>query len=273
MTQRRLNINSPFFHEERHASLASYAARLITICGSGTLGANLAETLARMGFARLRLIDKDRVEMRNLSVQPYSRAEVGAPKARVLANTLYRAVQARVEPLATELTAANASDLLKGSALVVDAFDNHDARASVSLAARADGLSCLHIGFSPDGLYGSGIWEPHYIVPREAPGVLAETKPAINALAHLCGRKNDDSIAFQSGLLDCPQDHCARDTLSACFWYSRDAVDTRYSRVEKQRCRSNCLPSLPVAEMSPGCALAKPHSSIHFKVILRHFRG
>jgi hypothetical protein len=201
MTQRRLDINSPFFHEERHASLASYAARLITICGSGTLGANLAETLARMGFARLRLIDKDRVEMRNLSVQPYSRAEVGAPKARALANALYRAVQARVEPLATELTAANASDLLKGSALVVDAFDNHDARASVSLAARADGLSCLHIGFSPDGLYGSGIWEPHYIVPREAPGDPCDyplTRPFALALTSLTARAITDF--FRLGL-------------------------------------------------------------------------
>ena len=92
------NPNSPFFHEERYASLEPFAAQVITICGAGTLGANLAETLERMGFTRLRLIDKDRVETRNLSVQPYSRAEVGAPKARALANTLYRAVQARGEP-------------------------------------------------------------------------------------------------------------------------------------------------------------------------------
>src|SRR5690348_14795781 len=112
-----LNPNSPFFHEERHASLAPFAGRLITICGAGTLGANLAETLARMGFTRLRVIDKDRVEARNLSVQPYSRGEIGAPKARALANTLYRAVQARVEPMISELTAANAPELLRDSAL------------------------------------------------------------------------------------------------------------------------------------------------------------
>lgn len=199
MAQRHLNINSPFFHEERHAALAPYSSRLITICGAGTLGANLAETLARMGFTHLRLIDKDRVEMRNLSVQPYSRAEVSAPKARALANTLYRAVQAKVEPLATELTAANASELLKGSALVVDAFDNHDARAAVSLAARADGLPCLHIGFSPDGLYGSGIWEPHYTVPHETPGDPCDyplTRPFALALASLAARAITDFFRF-----------------------------------------------------------------------------
>src|ERR1700692_1241913 len=111
MTQPELNPDSPFFHEERHAPLALCARQMITICGAGTLGANLAETLARMGFTRLRLIDKDRVETRNLSVQPYSRAEVGAPKARALANTLYRAVQTKVEPQVTELTIVNAATL------------------------------------------------------------------------------------------------------------------------------------------------------------------
>ncbi|GLV60994.1 hypothetical protein KDH_78120 [Dictyobacter sp. S3.2.2.5] len=171
MTQQQpLNPQSPFFHEERHASLQPFSDRLITICGAGTLGANVAEALARMGFTQLRVIDKDRIEMRNLSGQPYSRAEVGAPKAHALANLLYRVVQARVDPKVVELTGENAAGLLKGSALVVDAFDNVQAREAVSRAAREADLACLHIGFSGDGLYGSGIWEPRYQVPREVPG-------------------------------------------------------------------------------------------------------
>jgi hypothetical protein len=197
MAQHRLNSNSPFFHEERHASLTSHASSLITICGAGTLGGNLAETLARMGFTRLRLIDRDKVEMRNLSVQPYSRAEVGAPKARALANTLYRAVQARVEPLITELDASNAAALLKESALVVDAFDNQSARAAVSQETRSAGLPCLHIGFSPDGLYGSGIWEPGYRVPRETPGDPCDyplTRPFALALCALAARAISDFL-------------------------------------------------------------------------------
>jgi molybdopterin-synthase adenylyltransferase len=201
MTQQNLNPNSPFFHEERHASLAPFDKNLITICGAGTLGANLTEALARMGFTHLRLIDKDRIEMRNLSVQPYSRAEVGAPKARALANTLYRAVQAKVEPLVTELTALNAAELLQGSALVVDAFDNHLARAAVSQTTRTAGLPCLHLGFSADGLYGSGIWEPHYLVPRETPGDPCDyplTRPFALALTGLAVRAITDF--FRSGL-------------------------------------------------------------------------
>jgi len=193
-----MNPNSPFFHEERHAPLAPFAGKPITICGAGTLGGNLAETLARMGFSRIKLIDKDRVEMRNLSTQPYGRAEVGAPKARALANTLYRAVQARLEPAVVELTAENAAGLLKDSALVIDAFDNRAGRAAVSEAARTLQIPCLHIGFSPDGLYGNGVWEPHYQLPQEVAGDPCDyplTRPLALALTALAARAIVDFIS------------------------------------------------------------------------------
>jgi molybdopterin-synthase adenylyltransferase len=198
MTQRNLNPNSPFFHEERYASLAPFVDKLITICGAGTLGGNLAETLARMGFAHLKLIDKDGVETRNLSTQPYSRAEVGAPKARILANMLYRAVQAKIEPAVTELTPANSEDLLRGSVLVVDAFDDWAARSAVSETARALQLPCLHIGFSPDGLYGSGLWEPHYKVPHDTSGDPCDyplTRPLALVLTALAARSICDHFS------------------------------------------------------------------------------
>lgn len=142
MTQQRLNPNSPFFHEERHATLAPFLDRPITVRGAGALGGSLVETLARMGLDQLAVIDRDRVETRNLSTQPDSRAEVGTPKARALANTLYRAVQARSNPRAVELTTGNAAELLAEAALVVDAFDNQAARAAVSAETRRRGLAC-----------------------------------------------------------------------------------------------------------------------------------
>ncbi len=189
--QQHLNHNSPFFHEERHASLAACVNKPITICGAGALGGNLTETLARMGFTRLKLIDRDRVEVRNLSTQPYSRAEIGSPKARALANVLYRAVQSKVEPVVIELSATNAAQLLKDSALVVDAFDNRAARAAVSETVGALHIPCLHIGFSADGLYGSGIWEPGYQVPQEEPGDPCDyplTRPFALLLTSLAAR-------------------------------------------------------------------------------------
>jgi tRNA A37 threonylcarbamoyladenosine dehydratase len=59
------------------------------VCGAGALGANIAESLARSGFCQLRVID--RIQDRNLSTQPYYRSDIGAFKAKILANNLYRA--------------------------------------------------------------------------------------------------------------------------------------------------------------------------------------
>jgi hypothetical protein len=202
MTQSGLNPNSPFFHEERHASLAPHIDKQVTICGAGALGGNLTETLARMGFTHIKLIDKDRVEMRNLSTQPYSRAEVGAQKARALANMLYRAVQAKVEPIVAELSTTNTKSLLQKSDLVVDAFDNRTGRAAISEAVHDLHIPCLHIGFSADGLYGSGLWEPHYQVPQEVPGDPCDyplTRPFALLLTSIAARAITDFFRTGQG--------------------------------------------------------------------------
>lgn len=156
-----------FFHEQLRRS-AEVMRRLreqpVTVCGAGALGANLAESLARTGFARLRVIDRDRVEERNLSTQPYYRADVGAQKARMLANNLYRALGVRVDARTEELDERNAAKLLDG--LVVDVFDNSASRRAVKEACEAKGLACLHAGLAED--YAEVIWNEHYRVPSPA---------------------------------------------------------------------------------------------------------
>lgn len=158
---------SIFYHEQLHRS-AEVMRRLreqpVTVCGAGALGANITESLARTGFARLRVIDRDRVAERNLSTQPYHRADVGAHKAKMLANTLYRALGVRVEAHAVELTARNAGKLLDG--LVVDAFDNSVARQAVKDACAEKNLACLHAGLAEG--YAEVIWGERYRVPSAA---------------------------------------------------------------------------------------------------------
>lgn len=163
------------YHEQLYRTrevMARLAEFPLTVCGAGALGANITESLARMGFGRLRLIDRDRVEARNLSTQPYYRADAGAFKARVLANALYRAVGVEVDARTEELTAANAPKLLAGSALVVDAFDNSASRrilkehvAGAKEQAGA-GAACLHAGLAGD--YAEVVWNEIYRVPSAA---------------------------------------------------------------------------------------------------------
>src|SRR5262245_32485116 len=156
-------MTDAFYHERLHRS-AEVMARLralpVTVCGAGALGANLTETLARQGFARLTVIDRDRVEERNLSTQPYFKSDIGAFKAKILTNSLYRALGVAVTGKSEELTAANVAKLLSGSGLVVDTFDNSVARQTVKDACLAANQPCLHVGLAAD--YAEVIWNDRY---------------------------------------------------------------------------------------------------------------
>lgn len=157
---------SAFVHEVLYrgpAALPRLRAFPVTVCGAGALGANIAEGLARTGVTPLRLIDHDRVEERNLSTQPYQRADIGAHKAKVMAHSLYRAVGTEVAFRLDTLSTDNAAKLLAHSALVIDAFDNSAARAAVAAACKQQALPCLHAGLN--GGYGEVLWDALYRLP------------------------------------------------------------------------------------------------------------
>jgi molybdopterin-synthase adenylyltransferase len=157
---------SIFFHEQLQRTptlMAKLKDFPVTVCGAGALGANLTENLARSGFGKLKVIDRDRIEERNLSTQPYYRSDIGAYKAKILANNLYRALAVAVEGQTKELTPANASQLLKDSALVIDTFDNSAARGAVKDYCASTQIPCLHVGLGGD--YAEVIWNEIYRVP------------------------------------------------------------------------------------------------------------
>jgi molybdopterin-synthase adenylyltransferase len=158
-----------FFHEELYRSAATVermrGAR-VAVCGAGALGANIAESLARAGFGGIAVIDRDRIEERNLSTQPYQRSDIGQLKAKIVANMLYRSVGIAAGVHACELTAGNAGKLLRDADLVIDAFDNSPSRRVVAEWCAAADVPCLHVGLA-DG-YGEVIWNEIYRVPSAA---------------------------------------------------------------------------------------------------------
>lgn len=160
---------SIFLHEQLYRSPAVMAKLRqfpVTICGAGALGANLTENLARSGFGNLKVIDRDRIEERNLSTQPYYRSDIGAFKAKILANNLYRALGVKIAMDAKELTADNAKKLLPKSGIVIDTFDNSLSRQVVTDYCKKETLSCLHVGLASD--YAEIIWNDRYRVPTPA---------------------------------------------------------------------------------------------------------
>ncbi len=172
---------SKYLHEEIYRgaeSVAKLAEPLVTICGAGALGSNMADNLARQGFRNFRVIDRDRVEEHNVSTQLYGASDVGAWKAEVLRNQLFRSVEIEVDPVTKTLEERNARKLLKGSDIVIDTFDNSDSRRLVQRQCRDSKVECLHIGLYAD--YCEAIWDPHYRVPNDVAGDVCEYPLARN---------------------------------------------------------------------------------------------
>jgi molybdopterin/thiamine biosynthesis adenylyltransferase len=170
-----------FRHEQAYRStdvMAKLKTYPITVCGAGALGANITENLARMGYSDLRLIDFDRIEEHNLATQPYYKTDVGGFKAKVLANSLYRAIGVKIQPETKELTADNVGTLLAGADLVIDAFDNHRSRQLLTDYCLTKSLHSLHVGMTAD--YAEVIWNEHYRVPADVHGDICDYPLARN---------------------------------------------------------------------------------------------
>lgn len=155
-----------FIHEAalRGKSLMDRLADVhIAVCGVGAVGSNLAVGLARQGFGGLTLLDRDRVESRNFGTQVWGEGDVGLFKAECLRNRLFDELGLEVMAHTRELTPGNAGKLLRGADIIVDSFDNAEARRAVQDHALSRGTACLHVGLNTD--YAEVIWEDRYLVP------------------------------------------------------------------------------------------------------------
>jgi len=125
-------------------------ARLLSSCaavvGCGGLGGWIVEGLARMGVGRLILIDGDRFAEDNLNRQLGCLEEdLGHLKVEVLAERVRRVNSATELALhATQLTADNATALLHGAQVVVDALDSVPSRLDLQAAAEAMDVPLVH---------------------------------------------------------------------------------------------------------------------------------
>jgi len=139
----------------------------VTLVGCGALGSFQAGALARAGVRRLRIIDRDSVELSNLQRQwlyEEADADQALPKAVAAARRL-RAIDSalEVEPLVTDLTAANAVELLGESDLLLDGTDNFETRYLINDFA---------VSHSIPWIYGAAVGSYGLVMPV-LPGVTA----------------------------------------------------------------------------------------------------
>lgn len=161
-------MENKFHHEEifRGENLTKKLSdKHITVCGCGAIGSNLVESLARQGFSRIRTIDMDRVETHNLGTQIFEDADKGAKKVAACRNRVFKAVGIEIESEDKELTGANIKKFLKGSDLVIDAFDNTKSRQLLQDHCRSQKIACLHAGMVAN--YGEVVWNDKYSVPQD----------------------------------------------------------------------------------------------------------
>jgi molybdopterin/thiamine biosynthesis adenylyltransferase/rhodanese-related sulfurtransferase len=108
------------------AGQARLAAASVVVVGAGGLGCPVLQYLAGAGVGRLVVVDHDRVEETNLHRQPlYTMADIGTLKAEAAAAALRHFNPGiAVDIVAERLTPQNATVLVAGADLVVDAADS-----------------------------------------------------------------------------------------------------------------------------------------------------
>lgn len=176
--------HDPYLHENlyRGKYLAAKIAQLpICICGAGSLGSILCDTLVRQGFQTLKVIDFDRVETHNLNTQLYGMDDVGQLKVAALQQKIYRATKIQVQIENKKLENNNIAKLLKNYSLVIDCFDNFEARNLLTSHCASSKLDCLHGGMVEG--YGEVVWNEVYKVPKNAVGLDVCSYPLARNLA------------------------------------------------------------------------------------------
>jgi molybdopterin/thiamine biosynthesis adenylyltransferase len=146
---------------------AALAEATVTIIGLGALGSVAADLLARAGVGTLVLIDRDVVEWSNLQRQMlYCEADAQAALPKVEAavarlRSINSQIQYRVH--ASDLTAGNVNELLRGVDLLLDGTDNFGTRYLLNDFAVSNHVPYVYAGVvATYGMVGS-------IVPPDGP--------------------------------------------------------------------------------------------------------
>lgn len=104
----------------------------VAVVGCGALGSVIASTLVRAGVGRVRIIDRDYIELNNLQRQMlFDEEDIarGLPKAIAAAEKLRKVnSQVTVEPVVADVNPDNVERLIGDVALVLDGTDNFETR-------------------------------------------------------------------------------------------------------------------------------------------------
>ncbi|MHA2046278.1 MAG: HesA/MoeB/ThiF family protein [Candidatus Thorarchaeota archaeon] len=116
--------------------------------GAGGLGSPALRLLTAVGFGRIRIVDRDIVELSNIQRQTvFNTSDIGMPKAEAAAANL-RLMNPEVvfDPICVSISDENAVDVLGGADIIVDGLDTFEARRAVNRASITMGIPYVFAG-------------------------------------------------------------------------------------------------------------------------------
>lgn len=140
--------------------------KTLVIVGVGALGSHVVQ-FARNFEVRLRLVDYDRVERKNVLSQFHGQKTVGKGKVQSVQQTMQFLFGQKLDGAPHKLTADNVEQLLGGSDIIIDCLDNGEARRLIKGYVAKTGTPCLHGALAADGAYGLVVWDEHFQIDDE----------------------------------------------------------------------------------------------------------
>jgi molybdopterin-synthase adenylyltransferase len=124
--------------------------RLAKVCvvGVGGIGNPVVMQLSAMGIGKLRIVDRDVVEISNLHRQHlYNKEDIGKVKVEVAAERLKKMnPDVEIEAIPLSITKYTAESIVKGMDIIVDALDSVEARYSINDACIKYNIPLIYAG-------------------------------------------------------------------------------------------------------------------------------
>lgn len=139
----------------------------VVIVGCGAIGSHIANTLTRAGVGRIKIVDRDYIELNNLQRQilfDEEDIERGLPKAIAAAEKLRKVnSQVEIEPLVADVHHRNVEEIIVDRDLVLDGTDNFETRYLINDACVKHDTPWIYGGAV--GSYGMTM----NIIPHQTP--------------------------------------------------------------------------------------------------------
>jgi adenylyltransferase/sulfurtransferase len=124
-------------HDISESDMDAIAASTVSVVGAGGLGSPALRLLTAIGFGKIRIIDRDVVELSNIQRQTiYNTVDIGMPKAEAAAaNLALLNPNVEFQPISASLAEDNARNLFEGSDIIIDGLDSFKTRFDVNHAS------------------------------------------------------------------------------------------------------------------------------------------